>query len=157
MNSRNHLQIFEKSLGGVIMVLDEIAKEIAKLSLPDKLQLIKKIEDGIAPNNPVLPLAEWQKAEFSNRYGEYKNENLQLHDGEGVRQNLSIILKETLRLPLEARAALAGSLLDSLDETIDEDAESAWETEILQRLQEIDQGKVNLVPWTTARRQITGE
>jgi putative addiction module component (TIGR02574 family) len=71
--------------------------------------------------------------------------------------DISDILKEALKLPLEARAAIAGTLIDSLDETIDQDAESVWETEILSRLKEIDEGKVQLIPWAVARRQITGD
>ena len=74
-----------------------------------------------------------------------------------MKYDISDILKEALKLPLEARAAIAGTLIDSLDETIDQDAESAWETEILSRLKEIDEGEVQLIPWTKARRQITGE
>ncbi len=67
------------------------------------------------------------------------------------------LLKEALDLPLEARAALAGSLIESLDEAIDEDAEAAWQAEISKRLNEIDSGKVKLVPWAEARRRIFGE
>lgn len=74
-----------------------------------------------------------------------------------MKNDISEILKEALKLPLEARAAIAGTLIDSLDVTIDKDAESAWETEILLRLKEIDDGKVKLIPWTEARRQIIGE
>ena len=74
-----------------------------------------------------------------------------------MKYDISDILKEALKLPLEARAAIAGTLIDSLDETIDQDAESAWETEIISRLKEIDEGKVQLIPWAVARRQITGE
>ena len=44
------------------------------------------------------------------------------------------LLEEALKLSTEARAALAGSLLDSLDDTIGPDAEAAWETEIAQRV-----------------------
>ena len=33
------------------------------------------------------------------------------------------VLEEALRLPPEARAALAGHLLESLDDSVDEDAE----------------------------------
>ena len=73
-----------------------------------------------------------------------------------MKQNIDNILKEALKLPPEARAALAGTLLDSLDETVDRDAESAWETEIIKRLKEIDEGKVNLVPWAEARARIAG-
>jgi len=73
-----------------------------------------------------------------------------------MKQNIAEILKEALKLPPEARAALAGTLIDSLDETIDTDAESAWEAEIVVRLKEIDEGTVNLVPWAEARARIAG-
>ena len=66
------------------------------------------------------------------------------------------LLEEALKLPDEARAALAGTLLDSLDRATDLDAEVAWEREIERRLQEIDSGAVRLVPWSEARRRILG-
>ncbi len=74
-----------------------------------------------------------------------------------MKQNIADILKKALKLPPEARAALAGTLLDSLDDRVDQDMESAWEAEILLRLKEIDEGKVNLVPWPEARAKISGE
>lgn len=74
-----------------------------------------------------------------------------------MKQDIAEILKEALKLPPEARAALAGTLLDSLDETVDRDAESAWEAEIVMRLKEIDEGKVNLIPWAEARARIAGQ
>jgi putative addiction module component (TIGR02574 family) len=64
------------------------------------------------------------------------------------------ILKDALALPVEARAALIGPLVDSLDIEVDEDAEEAWRTEILRRLQEIDRGATKLVPWDEARRRL---
>ena len=67
------------------------------------------------------------------------------------------LLDEALKLPAEARAALAGSLLESLDETIDEDVEEAWALEIARRLEEVRAGKVRAVPWAEARRRIAGE
>ena len=73
-----------------------------------------------------------------------------------MKQNIAEILKEALKLPPEARAALAGTLLDSLDETVDRDVESEWEAEIVMRLKEIDEGKVNLIPWVEARAKIAG-
>jgi putative addiction module component (TIGR02574 family) len=73
-----------------------------------------------------------------------------------MKQNIAEILKEALKLPPEARAALAGTLLDSLDETVDRDAESTWEAEVIMRLKEIDEGKVKLVPWAEARARIIG-
>ena len=74
-----------------------------------------------------------------------------------MKQNIAEILKEALKLPPEARAALAGTLLDSLDETVDRDAESAWEAEVIMRLKEIDESKVNLVSWAEARARIVGQ
>jgi putative addiction module component (TIGR02574 family) len=73
-----------------------------------------------------------------------------------MKQNIAHILKEALKLPPEARAALAGTLLDSLDETVDKDAEAAWEAEILLRLRDIDEGKIDLMPWSEARTKISG-
>jgi putative addiction module component (TIGR02574 family) len=58
-------------------------------------------------------------------------------------------------LPLEARAALIGPLVDSLDTEVDEDAEEAWREEIRRRLQEIDSGATKLVPWDEARRRLS--
>ena len=47
-----------------------------------------------------------------------------------MKQDPNDLLKEALKLPPEARAALAGSLLDSLDQEVDENAEAAWQVEI---------------------------
>ena len=66
------------------------------------------------------------------------------------------VLKEALGLPPEARAALAGRLLDSLEDSIDEDAESAWSEEIARRIDDLDRGQVKTVPWSVARRKILG-
>jgi putative addiction module component (TIGR02574 family) len=66
------------------------------------------------------------------------------------------ILEEALRLPPEARAALAGHLLESLDDSVDEDAEAEWGKEIARRIDQLDKGTVKTVPWSVARRQILG-
>lgn len=66
------------------------------------------------------------------------------------------LLAEALKLPPEARAAVAGRLIDSLDGRIDEDAEAAWAREIEKRLHDIDSGKVKTVSWARARRTILG-
>ena len=67
---------------------------------------------------------------------------------------LEEILRRVLALPAEARAALAGSLLDSLDRTVDEGAETAWEAEVARRMAEIDSGGVVPIPWSEVRRSI---
>jgi putative addiction module component (TIGR02574 family) len=63
-------------------------------------------------------------------------------------------LKQALALPVEARAALAGSLLESLDDIVDGSAEEEWSKEIARRIADLDSGKVKPVPWAEARRQI---
>ena len=42
---------------------------------------------------------------------------------DAMTREVSDLLKKALALPPEARAALAGSLLESLDDTVDESAE----------------------------------
>ena len=64
------------------------------------------------------------------------------------------VLKDALALPAEARAALIGPLVESLDTEVDEDAEEAWREEIQRRLGEIDNGTVKLVQWDEARRRL---
>ena len=69
-----------------------------------------------------------------------------------MKRDATEILRYALDLPPEARAALAGSLIVSLEDQVDEDAEQAWAEEIARRVAEIDSGKVKLVPWAEARR-----
>jgi putative addiction module component (TIGR02574 family) len=68
----------------------------------------------------------------------------------------SKLLKDALKLSPEARAALATSLLESLDEAVDEGGEAAWAEEIGKRVRELDSGAVTPVPWSEARRLILG-
>jgi putative addiction module component (TIGR02574 family) len=68
---------------------------------------------------------------------------------------VSELLKKALALPPEARAALADSLLESLDEEpVDEGVEAAWSEEIKRRLEEIDSGKVQMIPFEEVRRRL---
>ena len=69
-------------------------------------------------------------------------------------QDISEILKLAMALPTEARAALAGVLLDTLEANIDTSAEAEWEREIARRIEELDSGAVRPIAWAEARRQI---
>jgi putative addiction module component (TIGR02574 family) len=67
------------------------------------------------------------------------------------------LLKDALALPVELRAALVDSLLESLDSDADEvagdsNAQEAWRDEIHRRLHQIDTGAVRMIPWDDARR-----
>jgi putative addiction module component (TIGR02574 family) len=70
-------------------------------------------------------------------------------------QEVSELLKKALALPAEARAALAGSLLESLEDIMDAAAEEEWNQEIARRIAERGSGRVKPIPWTEARRQIS--
>jgi putative addiction module component (TIGR02574 family) len=69
--------------------------------------------------------------------------------------DVSELLKKALALPPDARAALAGSLLESLDdESPGEGVEAAWNEEISRRIEEIDSGKVQMIPYEEVRRRL---
>lgn len=71
-----------------------------------------------------------------------------------MKREAAEIVKDALSLPIEARAALAGSLLDSLDTEMDEDAEAAWAAEVSRRVRELDSGIVQTTPWAEVRRRL---
>lgn len=64
------------------------------------------------------------------------------------------ILHEALELPAEARAALADSLLGSLDTGVDADAEQAWREEIEQRVASLENGSAIPVSWEDVKVRI---
>lgn len=64
------------------------------------------------------------------------------------------LLTHALRLPAEARAALADSLIDSLDTEVDEDAEEAWKSEIALRIRDLDSGAVRSIAWDEVRHHL---
>ena len=75
----------------------------------------------------------------------------------GVDRKTERLLAAAMKLPPAARAALAGSLIDSLDQDIDPDAEAEWAIEIARRVRELDAGRSVSIPWAEARRIIRGE
>jgi putative addiction module component (TIGR02574 family) len=64
------------------------------------------------------------------------------------------VLEEALTLPPEARAALANSLLESIDSDIDEDAEAAWRKEIGKRVADLDSGVVQSISWSEVETRL---
>ena len=67
------------------------------------------------------------------------------------------LLNDALKLPSTERAALIDSLIDSLDPNVDEDAETAWRSEIQTRRREIESGAVETISWETARRRLRAQ
>ncbi|HEY1638310.1 MAG TPA: addiction module protein [Rhizomicrobium sp.] len=64
------------------------------------------------------------------------------------------LLKEVLSLPVEARAAFADCLLESLDSEIEPGAYDKWQREIKRRAAELDSGAVKAIPWTEAKARL---
>ena len=68
-------------------------------------------------------------------------------------QEAQELLKKALALPDKERADLAGSLIDSLDDPVDENAEAAWQEEIVRRLEDVRSGKVKTISWNDVRQK----
>ncbi len=71
-----------------------------------------------------------------------------------MQRDAADLLRSALALPPGVRAALIDSLISSLDQQVDPAVEEAWREEIFQRLEQIDSGAVQLVPWEDARRRL---
>lgn len=50
---------------------------------------------------------------------------------------------------------MAESLLDSLDATVDEGADKAWDQEIARRIADLDSGKAKTIAWEAVRGRIS--
>jgi putative addiction module component (TIGR02574 family) len=68
-------------------------------------------------------------------------------------QKAQELLKKALALPDKERADLAGSLIESLDDTVDENAEAAWQEEIVRRLEDVQSGRVKTTSWDEVRQK----
>ena len=68
--------------------------------------------------------------------------------------DVAALLHDALALPPDARCALIDSLIESLDATVDEGAAETWKREIELRLKQIDDGTVELIPWSAARSRL---
>ena len=66
------------------------------------------------------------------------------------------VFEDALRLSEQERATLAACLIDSLDNEHDQDHQSAWDAEILRRVEQLDSDAVQPIPWSVARRMILG-
>jgi putative addiction module component (TIGR02574 family) len=65
----------------------------------------------------------------------------------------SDLLKRALALSVDERAALANTLLDSI-ETTNESVEEAWDLEVARRIEDLRAGKTITVPWEQLRREL---
>jgi len=68
-------------------------------------------------------------------------------------QEAAELLKKALALPAQERADLASTLIDSLDATVDENVEAAWQQEIRRRMDDLRSGKVRTILWDDVREK----
>jgi putative addiction module component (TIGR02574 family) len=65
----------------------------------------------------------------------------------------SDLLKRALALSVDERAALANTLLDSL-ETANGSVQEAWDEEVARRIEDLKAGRAVTVPWEELHRQL---
>ena len=64
------------------------------------------------------------------------------------------IFKEALDLEERDRAMLAGLLIESLEEGIDDELESVWKAEVARRAAELDSGDVKTLIWEDVKARL---
>jgi putative addiction module component (TIGR02574 family) len=64
------------------------------------------------------------------------------------------LLKQALSLDEKDRASVAGVLIESLHGEVDLDAEEAWNAEIRRRVEELESGMVQTIPWSEVRQRL---
>ena len=68
---------------------------------------------------------------------------------------VSGLLKRALALSVDERAALANTLLDTLDGTNESvSLREAWDAEVARRIEDLKAGKALTVPWEELRREL---
>lgn len=70
-----------------------------------------------------------------------------------MRRETSELLKRALALSPDERAALANTLLESLDDA-DRSVQQAWDEEVARRMQDLKAGKAVTVPWEELHREL---
>ena len=63
------------------------------------------------------------------------------------------LLQKALALPENERAELAGNLIASLDATVDQDVDAAWQQEVARRRHDVQSGKVETIPWEEVQQK----
>jgi putative addiction module component (TIGR02574 family) len=66
---------------------------------------------------------------------------------------VSDLLKRALALSVDERAALANTLLDSLEDAGDT-VQAAWDEEVARRIEDLKAGKAVTVPWEELHREL---
>lgn len=66
---------------------------------------------------------------------------------------VSDLLKRALALSVDERAALANTLLDSLEDR-EASVQAAWDDEVARRMQDLQAGRAVTVPWEELHQEL---
>jgi len=72
-------------------------------------------------------------------------------------RNTETLLAEVLDLPEQERAEVAARILESLEQSQDDDVDEAWARELERRAAAVDSGQVVTSDWNVLRRRIERE
>ncbi len=64
------------------------------------------------------------------------------------------IYQKALDLDEKERADLIGRLIESLDSEVESGVEAAWLAEVEQRMEDLDSGKAQSIPWEEVRARL---
>jgi len=64
------------------------------------------------------------------------------------------LLRQALQLEPRARAELAALILESVPTESPEEVDAAWEADIRRRVQELESGSVQTIPWEKVREKL---
>jgi len=64
------------------------------------------------------------------------------------------LFEEASALEENDRATLAGLLFESIEAEPDPDVKAAWEVEIERRLNQLNSGEVDLIPWDEVKQNL---
>lgn len=78
-----------------------------------------------------------------------------------MKPTVESVLKDAMTLSEGDRARLAAEILETMSQSFDDtEVEAAWAEEIKARIEEIDSGKVEMIPWEQVQedmRKITDD
>lgn len=120
---------------------------------PNETENVEQAETIVAhrrsEKNPAASVAQTRRFSYLNTMAELRTLT-------SMKTESQQFLLSALQLPESDRAEIAASLIRSLDNALDEDADAAWAAEIQRRIQSIDRGDVKLIPWDEVIDQMDG-
>lgn len=69
-------------------------------------------------------------------------------------KSVATLFEDALVLEENDRATLAGLLFESIEAEPDPDVNAAWEVEIERRLNQLESGEVELIPWDEVKQKL---